>query len=488
MDAKRLVALAAASVPDRIIDVIVALSYPTAFAVRPSSTAPGLLTSDEPRGGGRIDGFGIADADALELLAVQLLAVRMGCLLAVRLRCHGVPLGYRYSPYGSMYSRYGAGAIDYLGYGGLGYWRLRRRLVSGKPAARHRAQPRQRRRRSARSGRERPRLRRGQHRRSTAVPISSGSSSSSGAVRRAAPARHRPRAAAAAAIRAAAAPRSRAEPHRNCEYRARPASRRFILGRSECSLRRYDVRLRQSELIFRRFSHSTVNGGADAVPAPAPARRGAAPGHGSLSESSRLLSPAPTSPHPSDPSARSVPTRRNTTNGLTVCSAASAAAITGATISRPRSTSRRAAEPKSTAPSRPACPNRPSRASFWNTPIKASAVSVGQSYQFGRNALFHPFVTAGVDIERQRHEIERPAQSVAIYARSPLNPQVVQVTGQISIPALTRTETAVTVSPYAAAGFKAYFTERGFFRTDLKVSVRSGIDRVIWRAGFGVDF
>ena len=39
VDAKRLVALAAASVPDRIIDVIVALSYPTAFAVRPSSTA-----------------------------------------------------------------------------------------------------------------------------------------------------------------------------------------------------------------------------------------------------------------------------------------------------------------------------------------------------------------------------------------------------------------------------------------------------------------
>ena len=65
VDAKRLVALAAAKVPDRIIDVIVALSYPTAFAVRPSSTAPGLLTSDEPRGGGRDDGFGFADTDAL---------------------------------------------------------------------------------------------------------------------------------------------------------------------------------------------------------------------------------------------------------------------------------------------------------------------------------------------------------------------------------------------------------------------------------------
>ena len=116
------------------------------------------------------------------------------------------------------------------------------------------------------------------------------------------------------------------------------------------------------------------------------------------------------------------------------------------------------------------------------------AVSVGQSYQFGRNAQFHPFLAAGVDIERQRHEIERPAQSVAIYSRSPLNPQAVDVTGRIPIPALTRTETAVMLSPYASAGFKAYFTERGFFRTDLKVGARSGIDRVIWRAGFGVDF
>lgn len=116
------------------------------------------------------------------------------------------------------------------------------------------------------------------------------------------------------------------------------------------------------------------------------------------------------------------------------------------------------------------------------------AVSVGQSYQFGRNAQFHPFVAAGVDIERVQHEIDRPAQSVVIYARSPSNPQIVNVIDRIAIPALTRTETAVTIAPYVAAGFKAYFTERGFFRSDLKVGTRNGIDRVIWRAGFGIDF
>jgi hypothetical protein len=133
-------------------------------------------------------------------------------------------------------------------------------------------------------------------------------------------------------------------------------------------------------------------------------------------------------------------------------------------------------------------PESPQSSIYLEHAYQSFAASVGQSYQFGRNAQFHPFVVAGVDIEHLRHAIERPAQTVAVYTRNPLNPQAVQVVTQIPIPALTRTETAVTVSPYAAAGFKAYFTERAFFRTDLKVNVRSGIDRVIWRAGFGADF
>ena len=133
-------------------------------------------------------------------------------------------------------------------------------------------------------------------------------------------------------------------------------------------------------------------------------------------------------------------------------------------------------------------PASPFSSIFLEHAYRGVAVSVGQSYQFGRNALFHPFVAAGVDVERVRHEIDRPAQSLVIYGRSPFNPQVVDVVDRVAIPALTRTETAVTVSPYVATGFKAYFTERGFFRSDLKIGARDGIDRVIWRAGFGIDF
>jgi hypothetical protein len=106
-------------VPDRIIDVMVALSYPTAFAVRPSSTAPGLLTSDEPGGAGRAGGFGFADVDGLNCAPFNFSLYGWDTCSPFSNGGFGM-LGSRYSPYGFMNSRYG-GAIDYLGYGGLGY-------------------------------------------------------------------------------------------------------------------------------------------------------------------------------------------------------------------------------------------------------------------------------------------------------------------------------------------------------------------------------
>ena len=69
-------------------------------------------------------------------------------------------------------------------------------------------------------------------------------------------------------------------------------------------------------------------------------------------------------------------------------------------------------------------PESPFSTIFLRHAYQTLAVSVGQLYQFGRNAQFHPFVAAGVDIEHLRHEIERPAQSIAIYAQSPANTTV----------------------------------------------------------------
>ena len=98
-------------------------------------------------------------------------------------------------------------------------------------------------------------------------------------------------------------------------------------------------------------------------------------------------------------------------------------------------------------------------------------VSAAQVYQFGRNAFFHPFVSAGLDIDRERDETER---TVFGYPGN-------RVTTE-------RTDTAVRARPFEAAGFKAYFSERVFFRMDTKAGFRNRLDQVTWKIGFGVDF
>jgi hypothetical protein len=46
----------------------------------------------------------------------------------------------------------------------------------------------------------------------------------------------------------------------------------------------------------------------------------------------------------------------------------------------------------------------------------------------------------------------------------------------------------LVVRPFAAVGFKAYMTPRSFFRSDMRFTIRDGVDEVLWRFGFGVDF
>jgi len=57
VNAARLVALADAGVDGRVIDMMVALSYPKAFAIKPSPTSVGALATDEGRGD-IVTGFG----------------------------------------------------------------------------------------------------------------------------------------------------------------------------------------------------------------------------------------------------------------------------------------------------------------------------------------------------------------------------------------------------------------------------------------------
>ncbi len=95
-NAKRLAELADANVPERIIDMLVALSYPNAFAIKPSPTTAGVLADDGALAGGlgefsvpsSIVGCGPSTAATID---------RLGRLSAYG--WDGCSMYYGYSPY-----------------------------------------------------------------------------------------------------------------------------------------------------------------------------------------------------------------------------------------------------------------------------------------------------------------------------------------------------------------------------------------------------
>lgn len=98
-------------------------------------------------------------------------------------------------------------------------------------------------------------------------------------------------------------------------------------------------------------------------------------------------------------------------------------------------------------------------------------LAVGQQYQFYRNTWVHPFLGAGLDLTW-----ERMSRSDEI------------VWPQPSMTATHPTKTELLVRPFATVGLKAYFSQRGFVRTDVKCVLDKGIDEALLRFGFGVDF
>ena len=113
--------------------------------------------------------------------------------------------------------------------------------------------------------------------------------------------------------------------------------------------------------------------------------------------------------------------------------------------------------------------------------VSTQQFGVAQLWQFGRNAMFHPWVGAGVDYVRTEHELDRPAQFAYPSGPGPAPPPV-------RVPALYQQTITHDAVPFGSVGFKAYFNERTFFRTDLKVQIRSGVHHVVWKLGAGVDF
>src|SRR5687767_14811607 len=111
--------------------------------------------------------------------------------------------------------------------------------------------------------------------------------------------------------------------------------------------------------------------------------------------------------------------------------------------------------------------------------ISQQTLGISQQYQFFRNVWFHPHVAIGAHVTWE--DITDEISPVVIYEST--SPPRVVAPARKSGP---RTET--TVRPFVGTGFKAYFNERGFFRTDVRFAFRNGLDEAMVRAGFGIDF
>jgi Outer membrane protein beta-barrel domain len=111
--------------------------------------------------------------------------------------------------------------------------------------------------------------------------------------------------------------------------------------------------------------------------------------------------------------------------------------------------------------------------------IRETSVSIGQQFQFFRNQWFHPHAGAGVELARESTTLEY--QPVIIFDSTTHASKVVGL-------AHHETEHRFLARAFAEGGFKAYMTRRGFFTGDMRLMFRNGIDEVLFRAGFGVDF
>jgi len=120
---------------------------------------------------------------------------------------------------------------------------------------------------------------------------------------------------------------------------------------------------------------------------------------------------------------------------------------------------------------------------FRHTTTQRNTLAIAQQYQFGRNAWFHPHVAVGGSIAFDtRTEYYDPIFDFFDPNRAPGEPvEPARVDGP---------ERVTTFRPYVAVGFKAYVTQRAFMRSDLRVggTTGRGVDEVVLRIGFGIDF
>ena len=112
-----------------------------------------------------------------------------------------------------------------------------------------------------------------------------------------------------------------------------------------------------------------------------------------------------------------------------------------------------------------------------NDRIQDTRVSIGQFYQFGRNAWSHVLLGCGISLTR-RHTISE-VQPLMRYEWG----------GAVLVePGSTGSSTEVRAAPFATAAIKGYLTPRAFVRADVQADFRAELETLVLRIGFGVDF
>ena len=98
-------------------------------------------------------------------------------------------------------------------------------------------------------------------------------------------------------------------------------------------------------------------------------------------------------------------------------------------------------------------------------------------YQFFENTWFHPFAAAGVAGTRESIRLELTEQRIC----PPLP--------CIAVPLPRESSVSHYARPFVGTGFKWYFSERGFIRSDIRVLfATAGRGGVQWHTGIGFDF
>lgn len=114
---------------------------------------------------------------------------------------------------------------------------------------------------------------------------------------------------------------------------------------------------------------------------------------------------------------------------------------------------------------------------FTNNSLRMVAVTPTFTYQFFENQFAHPYVSVGARISLLDTHLTSYPQTFT------------QNGATYSAPSLDRTDSAIFVRPVAAAGFKSYFNERTFLRTESAAMFDTqGSPHIALRVGFGFDF